>query len=539
MVKNQKATALALLGVAAVSLLWAHPALAASGTDPVDIGFFDQMVRNYANASKAWAAIMTNAATWLFFALATISMAVTFGFMAVKNADSGEVLGEFVKFFITTGFYYWLLLNGAKFGNDIIFSLAKLGARGAGVSVPDQSIGLSPSGVVDIGFKVFDQVVDNMSLWPDEIATSLVGALLGIFILLVLVIIAINMLVLIISSWIIGYAGIFFLGFGGSRWTSDMAINYYKTMLGLGAQIMAMMLLVGIGQTFIEAYFQSVQANVGASDLKALGALAGCVLGLLILTSTIPGMLAGIITGSSAGGGLGNAVGMGTLAAAGGLAVAGAAVAGSAVAGAAANASGGMQALMAAYQGAQENVSAGTDIASRLAGGMGGGSSSESGAQSGPAPAGSSPMGSAMGIGQGSSGGTGSQDAKGSGGLAGKLQQAGRVAADMGAQLAGGAARMAQEKAAGIAEKAQERIDQSALGQFADEVKNPGAKAQERADNAVLQQADKVFSAQERTEAVGRAQDMLQGLNKEQAEEVASFAGNSLGKAANNAGENS
>ncbi|MGS0066676.1 type IV secretion system protein, partial [Escherichia coli] len=36
-------------------------------------------------------------------------------------------------------------------------------------------------------------------------------------------------------AWILLYAGVFFLGFGGSRWTSDMAINYYKTVLGLAA----------------------------------------------------------------------------------------------------------------------------------------------------------------------------------------------------------------------------------------------------------------------------------------------------------------
>jgi type IV secretion system protein VirB6/type IV secretion system protein TrbL len=39
------------------------------------------------------------------------------------------------------------------------------------------------------------------------------------------------MLLLLASGWVLAYGGVFFLGFGGSRWTSDLAINYYKTVL--------------------------------------------------------------------------------------------------------------------------------------------------------------------------------------------------------------------------------------------------------------------------------------------------------------------
>jgi type IV secretion system protein TrbL len=68
-------------------------------------------------------------------------------------------------------------------------------------------------------------------------------------ILVVLTLVGVNMLLLLISGWILAYAGSFFLGFGGSRWTSDMAITYFKTVLGVGAQLFAMVLLVGIGKS--------------------------------------------------------------------------------------------------------------------------------------------------------------------------------------------------------------------------------------------------------------------------------------------------
>jgi P-type conjugative transfer protein TrbL len=73
------------------------------------------------------------------------------------------------------------------------------------------------------------------------------GIIMAAVILIILALISINMVLLLVSGWILAYAGIFFLGFGGSRWTSEIAINYYKTILGVAVSLFAMVLLVGIG----------------------------------------------------------------------------------------------------------------------------------------------------------------------------------------------------------------------------------------------------------------------------------------------------
>lgn len=86
-------------------------------------------------------------------------------------------------------------------------------------------------------------------------------------VLVVLALIGVNLTVLFVSAWILAYAGIFFLGFGGSRWTSDMAINYYRTVLALGAQLAAMVLLIGIGYSIITNYYSLIRSNLS---------LAGC-----------------------------------------------------------------------------------------------------------------------------------------------------------------------------------------------------------------------------------------------------------------------
>ncbi|HEY7799502.1 MAG TPA: type IV secretion system protein, partial [Hyphomonadaceae bacterium] len=88
---------------------------------------------------------------------------------------------------------------------------------------------LSPSGVVDVGFAIFYKVMDQSSVWTP--ADSMTGILMAVAIMVILALVGVNMLLLLASGWVLAYGGVFFLGFGGSRWTSDLAINYYKTVL--------------------------------------------------------------------------------------------------------------------------------------------------------------------------------------------------------------------------------------------------------------------------------------------------------------------
>ena len=80
-----------------------------------------------------------------------------------------------------------------------------------------------------------------MSGWSP--LASAVGLVLSGLIMVVFALVGANMLLLLCSAWLLAYAGVFFLGFGGSRWTSDIAINYYKKILEIGASLFTMILL--------------------------------------------------------------------------------------------------------------------------------------------------------------------------------------------------------------------------------------------------------------------------------------------------------
>lgn len=209
-------------------------------------GIFDDAEDKFKIATSVWAATLTARSSWLLWVLALISMVWTHGMLLFRNADIAEFYGEFIRFIVFTGFFWWLLTNGPTMAIDVIGSMQILGGTASGIS------GTTPSGIVDVDFKVFNTVAQQSSIASPVMSTA--GIIMATIVINILALIAANMLILLVSGWILAYAGVFYLGFGGSRWTSDIAISYFKTVLNIGVQLMTMVLLVGIGQQFINVY---------------------------------------------------------------------------------------------------------------------------------------------------------------------------------------------------------------------------------------------------------------------------------------------
>jgi type IV secretion system protein TrbL len=436
-------------------------------------GMLDQVVTEFATRASSWQSVVMNAAMWLFWTLGTISLVWTGGILILRKADIGEFLAEFVRFILFFGFFLWLLRNGPAFASSIIRSLQKLGEQASGVS------SVTPSSIVDIGFMIWKQAIISLSLWTP--IDSFVGIALSAGIMLLLAAVAVNMLLLLVAGWILMYAGIFFLGFGGSRWTSDLAINYYKAVLGVAVQLMAMVLLIGIGNDLLSTFYAKM--NKGALNFEELGVMLVFCFALLMLINRVPSLLAGVITGSGSGG-AGN-FGAGAIAGAAmgaaGMAAAATSMAGAAVMGGVQNIAGGAQALMAACSKASQDVAGGSDMLASLAGG----SSSDGGRSSGGS--GASPLAAAMdsssaggrssGDGSSHSGRSDTRQASAKrGGTSGQAQsgdrasvvaKAGKVAAGTAANLAQGTWDVAKAKAGEMGDAAMDRIGETTGGKIA------------------------------------------------------------------------
>lgn len=165
------------------------------------LGILDNVQNQFQTAATGWASTLTAKASWLFWVLSIISMVWTHGMLLFRKADIAEFYGEFIRFIVFTGFFWWLLSNGPQMAHDIISSMQILGNTASGIA------GTTPSSIVDVGFKIFNTVVQQSSIASPVMSTA--GIIMAIIVIAILALIAANMLILLVSGWILAYAGSF------------------------------------------------------------------------------------------------------------------------------------------------------------------------------------------------------------------------------------------------------------------------------------------------------------------------------------------
>ena len=397
----------------------------------------DDVVERFATQAGTWHKAIEGHAIKLFWILNIMSLAWGLATKLLSKPDIPDVFSEVFRHVMFTGFHYWLLTNGPLFASMIIASMRLAAGSATGV------VEMSPSDIVDVGLNIASKALANFSaLSPVD---SVGYILVSIVILICLALIAANMVIMLCSAWVLTYAGVIFLGFGGGRWTSDIAINYYKTILSIGASLFTMTLLIGIGQKVIDEFSQQLSSDVPVMELFVCMVMSVV---LLLLVDKLPQMVAGIVTGAMGGGfqgfGAGTGIAAGTAAAGmavgaiGGLAAAAGAIS--------SNAAGGVEAIRQAAALADTQM------------GIGGSPMGEGGNLGASAPSSNA---------SGPSNNSSSSTASGSAG-GGAERMSGSWLAQVGKNLAQATSAGAMET---ISEKVQSAIEGSAMGKVADRIK--------------------------------------------------------------------
>ena len=384
-------------------------------------GVLDDVAVHFLTVSSSWAGVITNYASWLFWTLGLISLVWTGGTLLLKQADIGEFFAELTRFIITFGFFLWLLRNGPEFATSIIDSLRIIGAQAAGL--PRE---LTPSEPISIAFDIIAKSSEAYSYTSpfDNLAIFIITLL----ILVCMTVVAANVLLSLISAWVLTYAGIFVLGFGGSKWTSDIAINYFRNLLGLALKLMTMTLMIGVAMSIMDSFYTELSANTSMKELLVIFVVSVV---LMLLIHSVPNVVASLIPGS------GSATSSGNVSAS---AMAGAAMAtGGMAAGAAMGTAGGASALQAAFKAASNS-----EMLDSMTGSIG----SDSSTTSEDPGTGDTPFFHASGM------------QMNSGSVVASTAKAGRIAAGAGVNLA-----------KGIGDIARNRISQTAGGRLAETIK--------------------------------------------------------------------
>jgi type IV secretion system protein TrbL len=337
------------------------------------------IVERYQDAASGWENTISTAASWLFWALVAIDLSWLAIMMLFQKQDMMDFLGSLIQRIMVIGFFLILLENGTTWANLVISSFRELASDAGGVTQ------IMPSSTMEVGVNLATNLIQEAggnSIW--NVGNLILSGLLGIGILIIFALITAELIIVLVSMYIILNAGIIMLAFGGSRWTDQFAVNYYKTVLAIGLRLFVVQLLVGIGIQVVNSLIGDFSDNPTFAEMFVV---VGAVLILYLLIKSISSLVQSLISGSgdTSTGGTGALIGA-AMGFAGGAA-AGASAAGGAATEGVKSAIGAGQAVNAASKIAAQGISdqGGQTAASRAFGAMGGAVGGAAGAKVGEA----------------------------------------------------------------------------------------------------------------------------------------------------------
>ena len=143
-----------ILFIVAIGILLFIPDIA----NAESVGVFSDVQDRFEQAVSRTSTTITNQANWLFWVLAAISLVWTGITLVFRKGDISDFFAEFIRFIIFIGFFNWLLNNGHQMAKDILSSFSTLGSSAIG-----ESDTLNPSGIMDIGFNLWERTYPSVS----------------------------------------------------------------------------------------------------------------------------------------------------------------------------------------------------------------------------------------------------------------------------------------------------------------------------------------------------------------------------------------
>ena len=189
--------------------------------------------------------------------LATIEFAWSAAVMLLEKSDLQSWTSALVRKIMWIGAFYALLLNGRVWIPAIIDSFEQIGQSSSGFA------GISPSAVFAQGMNIAG--ANGCREYVRVLHES--GTCIAVMIRCsgsssrVLLRSVLSTLLLVVESYIVVAAGVIFLGFGGSRWTTPYVERYIGLGVSTGIKIMLLYMLIGVGMSLSGGWLNEAEES--------------------------------------------------------------------------------------------------------------------------------------------------------------------------------------------------------------------------------------------------------------------------------------
>ncbi|HXB23576.1 MAG TPA: P-type conjugative transfer protein TrbL [Gemmatimonadaceae bacterium] len=291
----------ALLFVAGAGTVWAQSAPVQDPNAPV----LGTITDSYRLASQIWLARLVPVAQRTFVLLAGIEVALSGLIYGIRRQSLDEAASRFVLKFGLLAFLFALITSFPLWVPKIVAGFAAAGELAVGTQGTT-----NPSDVIDLGIAIAGKLLtafDLAGILRDP-AIVFFGAMCAVIVFFAYLAVAVQLVLVLVESYIVLSGGVLFLGFASFRSTAELADGYLRYAIYVGIKIFLLYLVCGVGTALSSTWVTQLQT---APDLLTGGAMEWHVIGgtlvFAVMTLRIPNTIAGRIT-SHAHFGLANAL---------------------------------------------------------------------------------------------------------------------------------------------------------------------------------------------------------------------------------------
>jgi type IV secretion system protein TrbL len=240
-------------------------------------GMMDTLVSQVQSASGVWMTTSLSYATQLFFGLAALEFAWSAIQLTLKKSELSDIMVGTLFKVMSLSFFAMVLIKAPEWIPAIINSFKAAGAGVGGTSV------LSPSAVFDQGLQVAaslmqfsndaapstgSMIINTLTNSGQGLGkfmlSSIIVGVASVFIILGYGLIAVQLLITLVESYLIIGGGALMLGFSGSRWTHNLSEKYFGYAISIGVKLFTIYLIIGFGDSFTQALKDTIAAAYAA-----------------------------------------------------------------------------------------------------------------------------------------------------------------------------------------------------------------------------------------------------------------------------------
>jgi type IV secretion system protein TrbL len=285
------------------------PTAALADSQPVCVpgagqgGILTGLAHQFSTTTQPWMTTALHYAQGLFFALVAIEIAWSAITYVLQKDSLPDFVASLLLKILGVGFFFIVLQPqyGPVWIGDIISSFSQAGSA---ISGQVQLTPSDPSSVFNCGTDIANAMLESTSenqgmtlgnLLPmiEIVLTSMICAL-GV--VLAFAIIAGQLLITLVESYIVIGAGVFMLGFTGSRWTLVFGEKYVGYAVSIGIKLFMLELIVGLGFDLGQQW-GSLFAN-GIAPPETYIEVVGAALVFGFLAWQIPSLAASLMNGA-------------------------------------------------------------------------------------------------------------------------------------------------------------------------------------------------------------------------------------------------